>query len=305
MPQELSHSRWGTRIVVSGPWTDADTKLAQETEVRHLVLNYMNGWDNRIDFLPELPALRYIEIMSISLNDLSPLENLRQLEGLRMTAVKAKRFSLAELRQLTELSISWKPGYRDIEACEKLENIWISHWAWEDLSPLRLMKKLQKLRIATGRLRRFSPVTHKKLQALGLYLLKNLEDIEEFSELVALQHLELKGKSRVKSYEAIGRISSLRTLKLENIPVKNLAFVRSLALLEDFRYYEGIIEDGDLSPLDSLQKLRCVRFQDRRHYNRRFEDYPKDCKRPVIWVDEQTLAEVKAMRTLDWPKERE
>jgi hypothetical protein len=139
-----------------------------------------------------------------------------------------------------------------------------------------------------------------KLESLALSLCRftDVQTLPELPTLVRLsfivcnrlQHLKgLKSSPNLRvlwieqaksliDIDEVAFLRELRTLVLRDCPqVKNIRALVGLPALEAVSFSATTdIRDGNLSPLESLPRLKNADFKDRRHYSRKNIDFPKD-----------------------------
>jgi len=92
------------------------------------------------------------------------------------------------------------------------------------------------------------------------------------AETIDLRELDIQTAKKIESYQPLGTLRRLRRLKLSSCaPMPNLSWVAGMNWLDSFSFVETNVEDGNLSPLLELSKLRYVGTMDKRHYNLKFD----------------------------------
>lgn len=156
------------------------------------------------------------------LNDLSPLENLTNLE--RLTIDNAQVKDLQSLRKLTSL--------------EYLE---LRNFSAVSLNGIENLDKLAELSISD---------------------FKALEDIDAIGELHTLEALELSECPKIKNVEAVRKLSALKKFKINgSLPIKDLSFLSILKNITAITVTYGELTDiSAIRHLDKLEFLMITQY---------------------------------------------
>jgi hypothetical protein len=72
-------------MVVKGPWSSAALKAVRGRGVKEIELNYAKGWRKTdLSFLRELSDLKALNIIDRTIDDVSPVNELRSLRRLQV-----------------------------------------------------------------------------------------------------------------------------------------------------------------------------------------------------------------------------
>lgn len=264
--------RGGIReLVVTGPWTAEATAAVRAGLVDRLVLNYALGFgEPSLNFLTGFP-LRELIVIDRRLTDIDPIYSLASsLRVLQITIDPGIGLDLTRLPGLEELAADWSQVSRTVASAHSLRVAHLRGYAPDDLLPLSGLSRLSELvmkdrpRISTlGGLENLPFI-----QTLGVYLAKNLSDIEQLAQATALERLALEGCKRIHSISSLRHCRELRSLNLgECGDLASIAPLGELSKLEEVRLFGSTrIADGDLKPLLSLPRLRELRMMERRSY---------------------------------------
>src|SRR6266545_778247 len=217
--------------------------------------------------------------------DLSALGRMRQLKELYLSG-GLEQVDFSGLKKLTSLSVSARqPVFGNLRTCGSLRVLSIMNSGLRDLTPLASLKRLRELVIGeagrlqdvylymVGRLESIAPLKAlPALRTLNLGSCRKVRDLDSIGELRELESLELHGV--VVSPATLGRLRRLKLLHLQSYGrIPSIAFVRDLKGLERFYLLEGtVVEDGDMSPLLGLPKLKKILIDTRRNYSHTLED---------------------------------
>lgn len=108
-----------------------------------------------------------------------------------------------------------------------------------------------------------------KLKRLELqYCIKLLNDdhIDLLSE--SLENLNILQSKKFVAGENLLKLKKLKVLRLNECgPIQNLDFLKNFPNLEDFRFVNTNILDGNLKPILEHPSIKTVGFFNKRHYN--------------------------------------
>lgn len=198
-------------------------------------------------------SLQFLSLTDCGLQDLRPLSGLSGLTDFELSEAPLRSLTgVAGMRGLKRISLLQLP----------LEQI-------DELSAAPLLQE-----VALGFLPRLKSVAGltglPQLTTVIIYSCRNIKDLDGLGRIAGLTTLEVMNVP-VSSVEFIGRLTNLRTLRLESTgSIPSLSFLRGLNRLETFFPANNTkIVDGDLSILLELPALKEVRYTERRHYRPR------------------------------------
>jgi hypothetical protein len=246
-------------------YTDADAVIARAREVKAVAL--------RLDFrdlslLEELPNVRYLHLRSDGRPALDPVAGLTKLRALILgvSAIRGE-LDLATFPQLRWLrgSLGGKGGEALREALSRghprLEHLSLTSVRSRtvDELPVGDFPRLRHLRIHfADHLRTFGDVGHvaRTLRGLDLDFLIGFRSLDGIEVLKRLEMFRLSG----------GKVTDLRPLAaLRSLRYAELATGPGVASLEPLREHPklrmlalGLVQDGDLSPLETMPQLVAV-----------------------------------------------
>jgi len=164
---------------------------------------------------------------------------------------------LQELVDLTELVITSNLSINNLNPLHifiRLEKLTVSNTSITDISPLTSLKGLMKLNISGNPIIEIESLSN--LVNLKELVLKNtsVEDLEPISEMNNLVFLNISG-TKVKSLKYIQNLHNLERLYLNNTRVKNLKPIMTLSKLELLQCYNTSIRS---SKIDEFKKLNST-----------------------------------------------
>lgn len=182
-----------------------------------------------IEYLSRLENLRYLDLCSTGVSDLSAIAELKDLRVLRIVGTPVKDLGpLAGLTSLLELDID---GY-DFDPL--------------DIAPLAGLVNLEKLEVSTDDLAPLAGLTElKSLTICGKY-----SDLNALTDLMKLEVLHIMGDSRPLDITGLSSLVNLRQLMIQIADVGSLeplSGMKSLFLLS----LNYVVTDG-IGPLSEL-----------------------------------------------------
>jgi hypothetical protein len=119
---------------------------------------------------------------------------------------------------------------------------------------------------------------------LELAYLSKLESFEDVVQLPNLEVLDVQRCKKLKGHELVTSLKRLRILRLNDCgEMANVAFVSGMPALEEFRFVNTNVIDGNLQP---LARLKRVGFLAKKHYSHTPEQLDavlrKGCSGPAV-----------------------
>lgn len=276
---EVRQGRFGAELVLTGPWQPEFATFMKHEALRELVLNYSLGWaDDDVEFLSDMPWLRALTVIHREIEDVGPVTTLRELRSLHLESFCETQIDFSSFPQLEQCTLQWRRGSESIFSCDRLEKLVLMNFPGQFSNDFARLALLRDVSLYGGGLKDLHGIGRlPKLQAVGLYNLRQLETLEGIHGLVRLRRLEVIDCPRVRNIEAISNLRSLEDLSLSDIgQIPDLAPIALLSQLRAF-FFTGRTKvlNGDLGVLLALPLLQEVSFQNRRHYNVRREEVRK------------------------------
>ncbi len=268
---------FGPCLAPEGPWRPRWEALLQERGIKELWLNYAWGFlDPDIEFLRRLPFLEGLSILTYHIPDLSPIESLHGLRGLNDSSRgKRSKIDLANFPLLEEFASDWRYLAGSLFTRRRLRRLGLWFYSGRDTDPFASLPALEDLALVSSQvcdLRGLSGLS--KLRRLALHDLRKLESLEGIESLTHLEELDIGTCRRLADIAPVAALHGLRFLNVDNCgDVASLEPIRGLRNLRHLFWGTTNILDGDLSVLDELPERDMTGFQNRRHYNRRCEQY--------------------------------
>jgi internalin A len=241
IPDEVFELVWLEELIVSNGWLEYS--FEKEGWITYSSKN--KGKANNIHFInPKIKILRGLKKIFTNgddnakwlLNDLSPLEELTQLQ--QISAFGTDLSNLAFLKSLTNLQVihvsaTLINSLTPLEDLTQLQQLVVSMTEVNDLSPLKGLTKLKMLSIYSTQVRDLEP-------------LGNSVELEE----LYLQYTQVSDLSPLKDLKQLKRLSFFSTQVSDLSPLKDLAQLQQLYAFKTKVY--------DLKPLKDLKALRLL-----------------------------------------------
>jgi hypothetical protein len=264
----------GRTLVVTGSWTPKAEAALGHSDVDGVWLNYARGFSEPdLSFVGEWPIRRLL-VLDRKITDLSPLARLGgTLEELSFQAAPGTPIDLATPPHLTSLAAAWDEVNDTFHEPEALEEVVLFDYDEVDLQPLAVQPSLEGITLkAAPRLESLYGIDHFALKKLLVALARELEDIDALAlASQSLGEVEFETCLGIYDIDKLGELAQLRFLGISDcgrIPsIRPLANLTQLECL--YAWGSTRVEDGDLSPLLRLPRLKEIRMRDRREYRPR------------------------------------
>lgn len=233
---------------------------------------------NHISFDPvyEMPALRMLEPTTVYGYD----------------DCHWSEFDCGKLKSAPTLEwfgASCKKGIRNIGALSGLKSLLLSSYnKSDDLRDAIGSAVLDTLSLLMCRVKNLEGLQNSKnLTVLKLDSCYKLENIDAlYSARDSLQGLFIDGCKNIRDYSVLGELHNLTRLTLAGSgKIPTLSFLDRLPKLKTLTLSMDV-EDGDLSWCDRLEHVSV--YPNRRHFNRKDEDFPH-LKRPEVVLGDEAI----------------
>jgi Leucine-rich repeat (LRR) protein len=261
---------YGRRVVLTGPWDDAMRRVFEDTDVRELEINYANGWEgDDIAFVADLPPLAALTVTDRTIEDVSPIHQQPELLSLEVNTYCRTEIDFSTFSRLESCGLEWRPRAKSLFDSGTIRRLFINGYTVKSSAALGRMEQLEDLQLAGASLVEVSSLAGlSRLTALSLRALDKLESLDGIQGLGELERLEIEECRRVRTIDELEGLSALRRLHLnDDTKIASLRPLAGLPLETVLLYGDTDIEDGELSVLLDLPKLRQVAFQERAHYD--------------------------------------
>lgn len=276
-PLAMSNERQELRTDVWGKWdvalvSDATVLAAEEAlqdgRVAGIVVAEAYAWTRKdLRGLERCMALaQAIVIPDPQAFDLVLIRDLPNLKSLRL-GIGAKGYSIEKMTGLESLMCGpWLPRWG---AKERLEELCING------TPRRFMEmqslpSVRELRLRGGACEGLDGVEQwEGICELRISRMSGLRSVEPVSRMPRLEDLWVEGCKRIHDWDALAVAKRLRTIVLGKVHMATIGWVRKCKSLEEIRFADVDIEDGNVEHLEVLDR---VKFLDKKKYSHTCEE---------------------------------
>ncbi|MCZ8531618.1 hypothetical protein [Alteromonas sp. PRIM-21] len=283
-------------------WDDRIFEEIEAGKFAKLEIDY-GEWGN-LDFLCD-PRFKNIQHLGISRSaEITSLDNINCLINLNKLGVglwdrkKSIVLSLPELKKLDSLSVcDVNLDFNNIASANSIVDLDLANVGLKDLGVLSKFAGLNAFGIGNeSKIRDLSGLSVlKKLKYLNVGFLpcESLVCIDELPELEELWIIEMRKLASVKvesvhsklnklfinacgklnEYSFISKFKGIQKLGISCKEINSLSFLEDLPNLCSFHFGNSKVVDGDLSFLDIHKDTADIGFGNKRHYNRKSNEY--------------------------------
>lgn len=268
---------FGRRLVLHGAWRDDTVKYMSAHGIKELVVNYAQEFEGKdIAFVEQLPELEAFWIIHRTIDDISPIHNLRNLRSLKVHTYCRTAIDFSKFPRLERCVLEWRRGVSSLYDRPHLKCLWVNKYDKKHTSEFARASQLERLFLANAPTEDLGGLDGlKRLRTLGFHRLRRLSSLKGIESLQGLQTLEIQECRKLESLSGVGKLGHLRRLLFTDLgEIESISFLRDLRELEEVLFYGSTnVKDGDLNVLTWLPKLRNLSFQNRRHYSHRREQF--------------------------------
>lgn len=254
---------------------EALAKFAREGELGKFCGLRVTGIAD-LSFLKDFPLLLYLEVLGQKKVNTRPLDGLSNLRGLRLET-PGTGLDFGCFPELEVFVGDWHADNSNLSRCQELRQIrtWKFKPRSKDLSDLAGVTRLEQLEITQSDLTSLAGVEAlEDLRYLEVAYVPKLESLAALSKCGAgIRELDITNARNIRNYKPIASIEKLRRLRISySAPMKNLKWTAGMNDLDFFSFVDTNVENGDLSPLLKLPKLRYVGSMNKRHHSHNCDD---------------------------------
>lgn len=245
-------------------------------EIRNIEINGSLGYaEGDIGFLKDVEdKLEGLHLLETKVS-YSAIDTLHGLKYLSFSDNGKDIVDLTNYRSLEFLAADYSQRLVGLEASVKLQTLLLFKFnpSASDLSGLTGLPQLGYLDLRQPKISSLEGIQKLSgLKKLSLSYASKITSLEHILKLDHLEELELSNCKSVEDFDVVGGLTSLKRLEIVQCgDLPSLNFLKSLTALESISIDTNVV-DGDLSLLDNIS---MVGFTNKRHYNRRVEDYAK------------------------------
>ena len=224
-----------------------------------------------LSFLNEFENLLYLEIDGGKRVNVKPLEELSNLRGLYVESPGCG-LDFSCFPELEGFGGKWHVENENLDQARELRWLKLDSFnpASKDFADLAGIPRLERLKIVRSTVLSLVGIeTLEDLRYAELFYMSKLKTVDAFTALsVDIRELAIENANAIDSYKPIASIPRLRRLRLSHCAaMPDLTWTKGMENLDFFSFVETNVEDGDLTPLTKLPKLRYVGTMNKRSYN--------------------------------------
>lgn len=223
--------------------------------------------------LQRLKGLQRLHIINRTSADLRELAHLRHLRVLTVESDNIFDLELTSWPCIEELGIPWSKTLELAAETETLRTLRVIGWKAVDLATLKAFPHARVLEILGGNLHTLSGLEYcSELEHLSLSRNTQLSNFSAIRSLSKLRTLKIDTCKRFSSVDVLATLPNLETLYLDNLgSIDSLSPLSNSPQLKNLYFTESTnIIDGDTDIVNRM-KLKAFGFQNRRHYNFKYD----------------------------------
>jgi hypothetical protein len=214
------------------------------------------------------PQMRKLAVNRWTTRSLEPLNRMPNLTHLHLDLFRDPLDAVTKMAALVYLHVKGPAkGWAGLRACTLLEEAQLIEVQVANLRRWNTWGCLRKLALAGRGIQSLDGLeASQTLQELTLVNMRT-ENLGPVGALAKLERLTLRMAEEAVDLDSVARISALRTFVIDSsardsrpVRLPSLKPLSRLTHLEEITLRETILEDGDLTPLADLPKLRRVRL---------------------------------------------
>lgn len=275
---------WGERTIV---WVNSDAidesiTFAIKNKVDGLGVSRAHGFlHNNISFLKGLDEIQGLVIPFASNFNLSPLESLSKLKFLTLAETNYP-FDFNCFPKIQELRIQFANKFILPTVADKLENLYISGYKpkSKNFTELSYYPKLEKIEINSGNLVSLNGIEKQKtINQVELYYLRSLVSVSALKS-TGIEHLHIENCKKIADIDTLSNCKQLNVLRYHDAgEIESIKFINNFNALEEFRFINTTVKDGDMS---LLLNLKSVSFSNKKYYSHKVEEIQEYIKNSSI-----------------------
>lgn len=262
---------------------DESVEFMKKEKIFGLSINRVVGYlKNDVSCLKKFNFIKHLNIVSRSIEDITPIHDLHDLETLIVQTECKKEIDFSCFPKLKVARFKWRPRAKSMFDCTTLEEIGI--WSFKpksrDLIDLQKLQNLKHAEFISAAIDTLNGVEKlKNLEALELYYMRSLQTIEGVEQLPRLKNVRLGSCKKVESIEPLRLMTQLEWLALENMgDIPSLEPIKTLSKLHTLALYETKITDGNMSHLYQMKQMKKLLYKYYKHYTDTREQVLKKIK---------------------------
>jgi protein phosphatase 1 regulatory subunit 7 len=219
-----------------------------------------------LSFLKDYQDVEGIYVTAAEKVDISIIQSLEKLKYLSI-GDNQQKFDLTSFSELEYLGVEWHKGIILPAPTDNLTELFL--WKYnsksKNLEEIPDYPNLEELEFNQSPVTTLNGVSKfQKLKTVSFNYLTKLEDISDISS-PTLELLDFLACKKIKNHEIVKKLKSLKILRFNDCgEIPSISFIRDLPNLDDFRFVDTNVLDGDLTPCFGL---KSVGFLMKKHYS--------------------------------------
>lgn len=250
--------------------------FARANGLKRIMLNPFKGYQSH-SINPILPLADFIEDLIVGDEnlDLSGIGSFSGLKYLGVPDIKKSVLDLSCFPNLKTLAFTESKRVHGFETCKNLESLSITNLEMADLTTLQDLPFLKELNLFNPGVESLEGIQkYSSLERMEIYAAKKLKTIGAISGIrSSICELKITKTIGIQDIQKLAELHKIRTLILaESGSIQSLSFMNGFENIEIVSFWGTTIIDGDMTPCEKAKK---VSFDNKKHYNRRAEDFRK------------------------------
>ena len=246
-----------------------------------IFLNYTWGFNQKdLSFLEDFGFIKRLSILSWTINDISPIHLLTNLESLTLQTSDKTPIDFTVFKSLKYCSFYWQLGRETVFDINSLEHLSIQNLKEDNLLRFHKLSNLKHLTIANNRrLQSLEGIDSlRSLRSVEMHYLPKLEELDPIEKCEELTSIAFGNCKKISSLTPLQALRKLKRLNLVNMGViDSITPLQELRLIEHLSIYgDTRIQDGDLSTIYEFKNLKRLILTNKRGYSHKRKKIVED-----------------------------
>lgn len=261
----------GVVAQINGKWKDEYVDILVKKNVKHLFISTSLGWTcDNYDFLTQLKSLETLDIFDGRDISIKQIESLKDLRTIELCVLNYDDIDFSLFKHLESFYCDAEKELSSIFQCVTLKKLYLDEFKMGDKHQMSKLRNLENLTIGNSNISNIEFV--RNLPLLKKFVILNNKKITDFSpisSLKSLNWLELRGVKNIHTINFLEYLTDINVLLLECAaidsirPITNHQNLKALSLAGS----NFSINDGDLTPIASLNNLSMLFISNDKTYN--------------------------------------
>ena len=275
----LTKGKYGNKVLIEDDDISEIITFCNKNDVTEIEVNSSKGSKvSSLKFLEKIKtSLVSIEINCTKIESIGSIQKLDKLKLISILSYSKAELDFSKFKELEECNLEWQNGYVSILKNKNIKDLYVNNLKLDfNVHTFGELKSLQRLTLLSSNLNDLKPIKSLyNLEYLRLGNCRNLLNIEDIVNLKSLKTLIIDTSKKIENINCIFSLKKIENLQLLNLgKINTIQGIDSLNNLKEFHFWESTnILDGDLLPLKKINSLMKVSFANRRHYNKKNEDF--------------------------------